>query len=81
MKTWDSLEGGWSSRFSGPEVSHMKAELESYVDRYPQVVYVFGTFSNEAPKLVGELKSRKAVAEVIGELEGDNPSSRVCTHA
>ena len=39
----------------------MKAELESYVDRYPQVVYVFGTFQ-EAPKLVGELKSRQAVS-------------------
>lgn len=73
MKTWDGLEGGWSSRFSSPEVAHMKAELESYVDRYPQVVYVFGTFSNEAPKLVGELKSRKAVSEVIGDLDGDAP--------
>ena len=43
----------------------MKAELESYVDRYPQVVYVFGTFSNEAPKLVGELKSRQAVSRLL----------------
>ena len=73
MKTWDGLESGWSNRFSSPEIAHMKAELESYVDRYPQVVYVFGTFSNEAPKLVGELKSRQAVSEVIGDLEGDAP--------
>ena len=30
----------------------MRDELESYVERYPQVVYVFGTFNKNAPKLV-----------------------------
>ena len=72
MKTWDGLESGWSNRFSSPEIAHMKAELESYVDRYPQVVYVFGTFSNEAPKLVGELRVDRPF-QVIGDLEGDAP--------
>jgi len=74
MKEWDALAPGWNQHWVGEEYDRMSDELESYVERYPQVVYVFGTFNKNAPKLVAAVSSEKAVSAVIGELDAAEPN-------
>lgn len=74
MKEWDALNPGWNQHWVGEELDRMGEEFESYIERYPQVVYVFGTFSKNAPKLVAGINSEKAVNAVIGELDAAEPN-------
>ncbi len=74
MKEWDALNPGWNQHWVGEEFDLMRDELESYVERYPQVVYVFGTFNKNAPKLVAAVSSEKAVKAVIDDLDAAEPN-------
>lgn len=74
MKEWNQLEPQHNQNWAPIELDKMRDEFESYVERYPQVVYVFGTFSKNAPKLVAAITSEKAVAAVMDDLSGDAPS-------
>ena len=74
MKEWDALNPGWNQHWVGEEFDLMRDELESYVERYPQVVYVFGTFNKNAPKLVAAVTSEKAVKAVVDGLSESEPN-------
>ena len=74
MKEWDQLNPSWNSHWDSEELSIMRDEIETYVEKYPQVVYTFGTYNNNAPKQVASILSEKAVALVTGDLDAETPN-------
>jgi hypothetical protein len=61
---------GWDAETLG----HMQGVLETYVDKYPQTAFVFGTFSEDAPKDVARLTNAKVVKALTPALEAAAPS-------
>lgn len=72
MKAWKDLNSG--SGWDSEEISNMNRILDTYVDKYPQTAYVYGTFSKEAPKRIAEITSARAVEALTPSLQGPNPS-------
>lgn len=74
MKTWKGLNQDYSQPWDREEVGHMNRILEAYVDKYPQTSYVYGTFSEEAPREIGNITNQRAVSAVAPKLDENPPS-------
>lgn len=74
MKTWKGLNQDYAQPWDKEEIGQMNRILEGYVDKYPQTSYVYGTFSQEAPREIGNITNQRAVAAVSPKLDTNPPS-------
>lgn len=76
MGSWKNLDtqGNHVEPWNAEELGHMNRILETYVDKYPQTAFVYGTFSKEAPVRIAEVTNARAVAEVMPQLDAQPPS-------
>ena len=81
MKSWKDLNSDYSKPWDNEELSNMNRILETYVESYPQTVYVYGTFSKNAPKEIAKITSEKAVEKAMPDLQGANPSILPILHS
>jgi hypothetical protein len=72
MKVYAQLNParGWDAE----EIGHMAETLERYVDAYPQLDYVVGTFSSDAPKDLAQLTNARVVEALEPKLSGPRPT-------
>ncbi len=73
MDTYAELNAGRPT-WDAQELGHMAGVLETYVDKYPQTAYVFGTFSKDAPKSVAKLSNQRTYGILAPKLEGAQPT-------
>lgn len=73
MDTYAELNVGRPT-WDAQELGHMAGVLETYVDKYPQTAYVFGTFSKDAPKSVAKLSNERTAGILGPKLEGAQPT-------
>ena len=72
MKVYKDLNRG-GAVWDQEEISHMSGILEDYVNRYPQIAYVFGTFAQEAPKNLAKLTNARVVQQLTPGLSASPP--------
>ncbi|MCK6509895.1 hypothetical protein L6R29_08025 [Myxococcota bacterium] len=73
MKTWKDLNNDYSKPWDGEEVGHMSRVLESYVEKYPQASFVYGTFATGAPKEIANITNARAIESLTPALDANPP--------
>ena len=73
MGIYAKLNAG-TPRWDAQEIGMMAKVLETYVDKYPQTAYTYGTFSKEAPKNVAVVENERIVGKLQAGLTGAKPA-------
>ncbi len=74
MSAWKDLNRDFSKPWDHEELSHMNQILETYVNKYPQHAFQFGTFSKNAPKRIAEVTNQRAIKALTPGLNASKPN-------
>ncbi|MFH1811769.1 MAG: hypothetical protein ABIJ09_23725 [Pseudomonadota bacterium] len=74
MKVFKDLNSDYSKPWDAEELGHLDKTLETYIEKYPQASFAYGSFASDAPKALATISNARTVERLSPQLDAASPS-------